>query len=322
MNVCERFTTVSGAHLSPIGIGTWGIGGTYSFGAKPEGIPEVSGEDPVEVMQEAFQAGINVFDTSVRYGKAAERLAEAFQGKRDQVFIAAKGGIMQNGARSYSRETLQKAIYQSLRRLQTEYLDLFQVTCGRNAHFPLETLLELLTEFRQQNLTRYIGFSIATPQQGLQVFRTGTEIDSLQITLNLLDLRMLELLTLCAEHDVLPFIKSPLNKGVLTNRPYHDNFSPDDARQTFLSKETLALRRQVAGKILVEAGFREDALHRVAVQFLLSLPAMGTILFGIRTRDHIHQLMQFYQEKRLTGSQINALCQGAFRYFHEIEPTL
>ncbi|KPA15164.1 aldo/keto reductase [Candidatus Magnetomorum sp. HK-1] len=319
------FKTVTGDTLNKIAMGCWGIGGTYEIAGKQEGIPET--ENPLETISNAFNNGINMFDTSYSYGKSEEILGRVFEKCREKVFIASKCGIIQDGSRNFDFSNIYKSIQMSLKKLKTNYLDLYQITLS-NQDIINEKMVENLIKLKQKKLTRYIGLSISNYRQGLKALEYN-EIDSLQFVLNLIDTRNITLLNFCKEKSCLTIIKSPLNKGVLTDINY--DFSLYDSRRNYLSKERIKLRRDTAYKILYSTSrlldnkldFKPyDDLKEKAILFLMSLINNGVIIFGIRSKEHVNEFIKLKNKTLFDAETINSLTSYSKKYFNEIQHTL
>ena len=124
----------SGIQVSAMGLGCWAIGGPFWFGETPSGWGEVDDDESIRAIHAGLDLGINFFDTSDVYGTGhSERvLAHAFEGRRDKVVIATKFGntfdeaTRQGTGSDASPEYIRSACEASLRRLNTDYIDLYQ----------------------------------------------------------------------------------------------------------------------------------------------------------------------------------------------------
>src|SRR5437899_6006230 len=147
----------SDLNVSVVGLGSW-----LTYGG---GVGDQAAEACVE---KAFEVGINFIDTANAYsgGRAEEFLGEVLAGRpRESYVLATKLYFpMPNGDRGLSRAQVHKQIDESLRRLRTDYVDLYQ--CHRyDAETPLEETMEALTEVVRAGKARYLGFSEWSPEQ-------------------------------------------------------------------------------------------------------------------------------------------------------------
>src|SRR6266545_6714224 len=136
--VVKRKLGRSGIEVSAMGLGCWAIGGPFWMGETPVGWGEVDDEESIRAIQRGMELGVNFFDTSDVYGTGhSERvLSRALVGRRDQVVIATKfGNTFDEATRQLtggngSPEYIRQACEASLRRLKTDYIDLYQFHRG------------------------------------------------------------------------------------------------------------------------------------------------------------------------------------------------
>jgi 1-deoxyxylulose-5-phosphate synthase len=205
----------SDLEVSEISLGSWL---TYGGG--------VSDRQAEASVNKAFEVGINFIDTANVYarGGAEEFLGEALAGRsRDSYVLATKLYFPMNGDRGLSREQVYKQIDNSLARLRTDYVDLYQ--CHRyDRDTPLEETMEALTDVVRQGKARYLGFSEWTADQieaSLELSRTrGLEkFASSQPQYSLLyRLPEREVIPLCKENGISQIVFSPLAQGSLTGK--------------------------------------------------------------------------------------------------------
>ena len=223
----------SGLKISCIGFGAWGIGGKTE-GATSYG--ETDDRVSLNALNEAFDQGINFYDTSNVYGAghSEELIGKAFKSKRDQVVIATKGGYFNyKDDPDFSAQALKQSIKASLNRLQTDYIDLFQL------HNPFGEILSNLDEtctrmehMKKEGLIRAFGMSLKSPQEALEAIERYN-LDSVQVNFNMLDTRVIQcgLIEKAFKKQVSIIARTPLSFGFLTGNITKDTvFSPDDHR--------------------------------------------------------------------------------------------
>ena len=215
----------SDLHVSEISLGSWL---TYGGG--------VAQDQAKACVAKAFEVGINFFDTANVYarGGAEEFLGEVLSSPpRDSYILATKLFFPMNGDRGLSREQVHKQIDNSLGRLRTDYVDLYQ--CHRyDEETPLEETMDALTEVVRAGKARYIGFSEWTAEQiqaALDLVPRAEKFVSSQ--------PQYSLLYRVPEHDVIPLCKangisqivwSPLAQGALTGKYTPGEAPPSDSR--------------------------------------------------------------------------------------------
>jgi aryl-alcohol dehydrogenase-like predicted oxidoreductase len=205
-------------------MGCWAIGGPFWSGETPLGWGVVDDEESIRAIQAALEQGVNFFDTANVYGAGhSERvLGRAFAGRRSQVVIATKfNAVFDETTRQVtgadaSPEGIRKACEESLRRLNTDYIDLYQFHDGG---FPAEKAVpvrETLESLVQAGKIRAYGWSTDFPDRA-EVFAQGLKCTSVQLQLNVLDDNP-GMLAQCEKHNLAAINRGPLAMGLLTGK--------------------------------------------------------------------------------------------------------
>jgi aryl-alcohol dehydrogenase-like predicted oxidoreductase len=220
----------SGISVSSVCLGTWAVGG-WMWGGADDDIS-------IRTIQSALDRGINFIDTAPVYGfgHSEEIVGKALKDyvQRENVVIATKVGLDWNDKgkvfRNSTRERILKEIDDSLRRLQTDYIDLYQI------HWPdplvsIEETAQVMAELLQAGKIRAIGVSNYTPEQ-MDIFQTAAPLHSVQPPYNLFERQI--------ERDVLPYAKKnglavlaygSICRGLLSGKMKPDSkFQGDDLR--------------------------------------------------------------------------------------------
>lgn len=242
-----KFTRVlgrSGIEVSAVGMGCWAIGGPWNFLGSPAGWSTVDDAESIRAIHKALELGANFFDTAANYGAGhSERiLGLAIKGRRDQVVIATKFGYeVDEGAKEvmvYGKDEensnvaihLRDDVEASLRRLDTDYIDLYQLHIWGLA---IERALEardVLEELVQEGKIRTYGWS-TDRADAVKAFSTSPNCGAVQQQLNVFDGNM-ELLALCDELNLASINRGPLGMGILTGKfTPESTFSDDDVRK-------------------------------------------------------------------------------------------
>lgn len=220
----------SGLTTSRIGLGTWAIGG-WMWGGTDEA-------QSIATIRAAVERGVTLIDTAPVYGFGH---SEEIVGKavtegalRDKVQIATKVGLAWNGSavfRDSRPARIRKEIEDSLRRLRTEYIDLYQVHWP-DLETPIAETARTLEDLRREGKIRAIGVSNYSPEQ-MDAFRAVTGLDAVQPPYNIFERAI--------DADVLPYAKragltvlsyGALCRGLLSGRMTADtNFGGDDLRK-------------------------------------------------------------------------------------------
>jgi aryl-alcohol dehydrogenase-like predicted oxidoreductase len=234
----------SGIEVSALGMGCWAIGGPFAFDGKPAGWSQVDDEESVRALRRAFELGVTFFDTAANYGAGhSERLlGEAFRGHRDEVVIATKFGqqvdeaarsvVFYDGSEDDSDVAgrLRTDLQASLRRLGTDYVDVYQLhVWGLSIDRALE-VRDVLEQVVAEGLVRTYGWS-TDRADAVRAFSTGPGCGVVQQALSVLDDPDPELLALCDELDLASINRGPLGMGLLTGKfAPTTTFAADDQR--------------------------------------------------------------------------------------------
>lgn len=270
----------SSVKVSQIGLGTWGMSGAF-WGAADDA-------ESIRVIHRALELGVTLIDTAEAYGKghAEEVLGKALADRRDRAVIATK--VM--ASRLEPRE-VEAAIEGSLRRLQTDYVEVYFIHWP-NPDFPIGPTMEVLERLRAQGRIRAIGVSNFGPEEMDRAREHGT-IDVLQPPYNML-WREIEAATLpyCRKHNIGVMPYSGLAQGLLTGTLSRDTIfaEGDDRRTTVLFQpgpyehalDVVEELRPIAAKY-------GKTVPQLAVQWVTSRPGVSSPLLGARTVSEIEE---------------------------------
>jgi aryl-alcohol dehydrogenase (NADP+) len=283
----------TGIKVSPYALGAMMFGGI----ANPDH------DDCTRIIHKALDFGINFIDTADRYsaGESEEIVGKALKGRRQNVVLATKvHGSMGDdpNMQGASRRWITRAVEDSLRRLQTDYIDLYQI------HRPapdtdIEETLSVLTDLLHAGKVRAIGTSTfpvseiveaqwVAERRGLARFRTE------QPPYSILD-RSIErdMLPTCERYGMGVMVWSPLSKGMLTGRYRKGQPLPEGGtRAKVLSRQMSDERSLDAVEALIplaaEAGL---SLTHMAMAFVLAHPGVTSAILGPRTMQHLDDLL-------------------------------
>ncbi len=233
----QRILGRSGLSISALGMGCWAIGGPLWNGSEPLGWGEVDDNESIRAIHCALERGVTFFDTANNYGAGhSERvLGRALTGLRSKVVIASKfynlfdEDTRQVTGGSAEPASIRRACEDSLRRLNTEYIDLYQF---HDNGYPPEKAVpvrETLEELVQAGKIRAYGWSTDFPDRA-QIFAQGSNCTAIQFQLNVLEDNA-PVLTLCEKYNLAAINRGPLAMGLLTGK-YTTLTSPgaDDVR--------------------------------------------------------------------------------------------
>ena len=214
----------SGIEVSPMGLGCWAIGGPFWSGETPLGWGDVDDDESIRAIHAALDVGITLFDTANVYGAghSEQVLGRAFAGIRSRVIIATKfNAVFDDTTRQVtgsdtSAAGIRAACEASLRRLNTDYIDLYQFHDNDYPAKEAEPVRETLEMLVKEGKIRAYGWSTDYPER-LEVFAMGSKCAAVQLQLNVLDDNP-AILSLCEKYDLAALNRGPLAMGLLTDK--------------------------------------------------------------------------------------------------------
>jgi aryl-alcohol dehydrogenase-like predicted oxidoreductase len=225
-----EFAGIAGTNLkvSRVGIGTWAVGG-WMWGGTDE-------TEAIAAIRAAFDHGINLVDTAPVYGfgRSEEIVGKALAGMRDRAVIATKVGLeWRDGKvfRNASRARILQEIEDSLRRLRTDRIDIYQIHWP-DPHVPVEETATTLRSLFEQGKIGAIGVSNFSPEQ-MEEFRKFAPLHVLQPPYNLFERGIdADVLPYCRRNGIATLGYGALCRGLLSGRMRGDTqFNGDDLRR-------------------------------------------------------------------------------------------
>ena len=298
--------------------------------------------EAIEMINRALDAGINLIDTSNSYAKGESEgiigRALAANGRRQQVIIATKAHYPTGPGpndRGNSRLHLLKACEDSLRRLQTDYIDLYQLH-RPSFDIPIDETLSALTDLVRQGKVRYVGSSTAPAWKVMEALMVSELKDyvrfvSEQPPYNLLDRRIEnELVPLCQAYGlgILPW--SPLAMGILAGRYANAETYPSDSRASLrggIYAERITARGiEVGNKFVQLAQAAQMSPAQLAVLWVKDQPGITAPLIGPRTIEQLDHFlpvleMELAETTRAACDELVPPC-CAVANFHNSAPWL
>ena len=289
------YMNIPGTDLSPsrIGLGTWAIGGWMWGGTDEEG--------SIRTICAALDRGVTLIDTAPAYGQGrSEEIvgkAVARWGTRDRVVLATKVGLEWQSTgdvvRNASRARIMKEVADSLSRLRTNYIDVYQVHWP-DPLVPIEETAGALRALYEAGHIRAIGVSNYSPEQ-MDVFRNVAPIHTAQPPFNLFERQAeKDVLPYCLSHGIAALTYGALCRGLLSGRMRSDTlFGGDDLRRTdpkFRSPRYAQYLRAVdALARLARERFGKSVLA-LAVRWVLDQPGVHVALWGARSPEQLNTL--------------------------------
>jgi aryl-alcohol dehydrogenase-like predicted oxidoreductase len=279
----------TGLRVSAIGLGTMVHAG--HFGAMKD-------SESLSAIETALDLGVNFIDTSDAYGAGYSEtlLGNALKGKRDKVILATKGGNVMvgpnRGKRIFDPEYISRVMDESLQRLQTDYIDLYQL------HNPTVDVIErgevwqMLERAKQAGKIRHYGVSINTMEEGIAAVKDG-RAEAIQVEYNLLAQEPREKIFPLAEQANVGIIaRVPLKRGILTGKMTladESRFQGEDVRARSFKGEAFAKELAKADQLrfLVHGPIKN--LCQAAIAFCIAHPAVSVVIPGARNAEQMRE---------------------------------
>jgi aryl-alcohol dehydrogenase-like predicted oxidoreductase len=279
--------------VSRIGFGAWAIGGEAEVGGIPIGWGTADDAVSVKALYKALDSGITFYDTADFYGLGhSEELIGKTFGNRSEVVVATKVGQRQGEGNTiqidYSPEYVRKACELSLRRLRRESIDFYQLHVAKVPHLQSGELEGLLKDLQKEGKIRWYGISLVTfmPQPEAEFCLENRFGHGFQVVYNIFNQLITPYLAPMKEGNYGVIARMPLQFGLLTGKfDVNTTFPSGDHRSFRLTKAVLqeaAKLLQPLQKMAQDYGMN---LAQLAFSFILSHPAISTVIPGIRTPE-------------------------------------
>ncbi|OGN76452.1 MAG: hypothetical protein A2X25_09555 [Chloroflexi bacterium GWB2_49_20] len=277
----------SGIDVSVIGHGTWPMGNDF-FG-------DVDESAAIRAIHTSLDNGVNLIDTAAAYGEdgASEKVvAKAIKGRRNKVVLATKVGVLrffgQNYVKCLDPNVMRIELEMSLKRLGTDFIDLYQIHWP-DANHGIELGLRELVKMKNEGKIRAIGVSNFTPVQ-IQTAIDIADIASIQPPLSLLDRRSTEdgVIALCAEKGVGVLSYGSIGGGILAGKVEALPISGNELRGAFYGYYTepmLSKCRELVAFLKKIADKRGVHVVEVSINWVLAQRGVTSALIGATTSE-------------------------------------
>jgi aryl-alcohol dehydrogenase-like predicted oxidoreductase len=311
--------------ISELSFGTWAIGGSWG---------KSDDQAALKGLEQAMDAGVNFFDTADVYGDghSEELLAKATKGKEDKIHIATKfcraGDIVD--PETYSEKAVTDYCEASLKRLQREAIDLYQIHCP-----PMEILkdgrvFEVLDKLQKQGKIRYYGVSVETVEEGLFCLEQPN-VKALQVIFNIFRQKAVaELLPQAKGNGVGLLARVPLASGLLTGKfTKQATFEADDHRNFNKNGEHFNVGETFAGLEFSKGVELSEQLNwiadgrgnmtRAALRWILDHEEITTVIPGFKTVKQVEDNLKATEVASFSETEMKKLTDF---YHQEIHPNI
>ncbi|WP_044141057.1 aldo/keto reductase [Bacillus pumilus] len=262
----------------------------------------------LSLLDEAIDLGINYLDTADLYdfGTNEEIVGEAIKNRRQDLILATKGGNrFEKGKSGWdwdpSKAYIKEAVKQSLKRLQTDYIDLYQLH-GGTINDPIDETIEAFEELVEEGVIRYYGISSIRPNV-IKEYAKKSNIVSVMMQYSLLDRRPEEWFSLLEEQGISVVARGPLAKGLLTEKPL-SQASASIQKNGYLQYSFDELQQVIPS--LKKVAY-DLSLTELSIQYLLKNSAVSSVVFGASSVEQLKENAAAANARSLSDQEAKAL---------------
>ncbi len=287
----------TGLEVSEIGYGAWGIGKDAWLGAEDD--------ESLKALNRAIDLGLNFIDTALAYGDGhSERLVGQVSKQRDErVYVATKvppknrtwpapSGLSPDEV--FPGDYVRECTERSLSNLGLDAIDVQQFHVWQDEWVGEGDWLEAVEGLKREGKIRFFGVSINDHQasNAIALIETGV-VDTVQVIYNVFDQSPEdELLPACQEHDIGVIVRVPFDEGALTGRIGPETtFDEGDFRNHYFRGDRKQQVHDRVRAIVSELVVTEDEMAEVALRYILSHPAVSTVIPGMRSVRNVERNM-------------------------------
>ncbi|MGW6144986.1 aldo/keto reductase [Streptomyces sp. NPDC055140] len=302
----------SGMSVSEIGYGAWGIGASGWVGATED--------ESVRALHRAVDLGVNFIDTARGYGES-ERIVGRVVRERasDEVLVATKvppknriwpapDGV--DPTEAFPGAHIRESVETSLRVSGLDHFDVVQFHVWSDEWLGRGDWLQTVEELKKEGKIRLFGVSVNDhqPDNALALVRSGA-VDTVQVIYNIFDQAPADaLLPACEEHGVGVIVRVALDEGGLTGRITAGTTFPEgDFRARYFRDDRPAQVERKVAAIVADLGIAPDEIAEHALRFVLSSPAVSTVIPGMRTVRNVERNTALSDGRPLTADQLAVL---------------
>ena len=297
----------SDINVSVLGIGAWQLGGPLTLDGKVDGHPDPGKENVLHWIRELGQRGINFIDTAEQYGdgESERRVGEAIKPQRSQWIISTKFGARRgpNGERinDPSPTTIQTSLEGSLKRLQTDYIDIYLF------HIPpkkdwIPDCIQILEKMKSQGKIRTYGIS-TNNIHALDLLLEHNGCHVLQFACNMLR-HQPEFTKKIQENQLGAVARGTMGGGLLSGK-YFDKppvFHPDDNRNQWLQQSDFLKYSQF--KEIIP---KEYTMAQMALRYVLDLPFVDSVLLGSKSLEEYLEMIETVDKNPLDENIVSKI---------------
>ena len=312
MTINRRPLYAGGPDVGEIGFGAWGLGG--GWGARDD-------QQGLAALHAAIDAGIDLIDTAASYGQGhSERLVGSVVRERSETVYVTTKVPPKNGQwpaapgtpvdDAFPKGHIRTHTEKSLTDLGLDHVQVQQLHVWDPGWLTTGDWQQEVADLKSEGLIKAFGISINDhqPDTGIEAVRSGV-IDTVQVIYNVFDQSPEDgLLDACAEHGVGVIVRVALDEGGLTGAiTAGTTFEDDDWRAEYFRGDRPAQVAEHVDRIVEDLGITVDDLPATALRYVLSSPAVSTVIVGMRRPERIAQNVAVADGKGLPADQVEKL---------------
>ena len=281
--------------VSEIGLGGYQLGGFSKINEIPIAFGDMDEKTAISIINTSMELGINTFDTADFYslGKSEIRLGKAVKEYRDKVNLFTKAGSVASYADiafdiDLSYHHLMASIDRSLKRLGTDFVDVFQIHKVPKSEEDFQSMEKAFTKIKSEGKSRYCGASVGINYEvGIELMKRGL-VDTLQLYFSLIDpIPLNELLPIAKQEGVGIIIAEPLAQGLLTGKYKPDHVFPhSDIRNHVYDSNLLQKKLKKSQEFQFLINENRNA-SQVALSYVLSRNEVSTCIPGVKSIEQL-----------------------------------
>ena len=291
--------------VSEIGLGCWQLGGELNINGVSTTYGNVTKENAKAIVECALDFGVNTFDTADVYslGQSERRLGEILKERRNDVYIFTKAGNVLTYTETtlsewdFSDNYLISAINRSLKRLDTDYIDLFQVHIPPQSEDDFRNVENAFEKIKSENKANYCGVSIGNQfEKGIELIERGL-VDTLQVFFSLLDFNASKkLFSVAKKHNIGLIVAEPLAQGFLTGKYQKQTVFPKNDLRTRFTRDEIKTKVEKANDFQIFVN-ENRTMNQIALLYVLSHDVVSTCIPGAKSVEQLKSNLTSHERK-------------------------
>jgi aryl-alcohol dehydrogenase-like predicted oxidoreductase len=292
----------TGLKVSTVGVGCWQMGGVVDG----KGWPGTTDDESIATIHRAQDLGVNLLDTAPTYGDghSEEVVGKALKGRRDRFILATKARpITDDPDEDKARQCILDLIEGSLRRLQTDYIDVYQLHAVPHEN-TMPIVMETLADLKAQGKIRWYGIS-TNEVDAIRKLLTLGDLATVQVGYNILSRSGEEALRLAAAENLGALIRVPLASGALSGKYYNTvpKLEQEDKRLEQFTSDGMVARFKELPRLLFLTEDGKRSMVQAALRFILDTVGVTAVIPGTKDRNQLEESVGAAEVPPLTAEE-------------------